>query len=142
MVTGPSGAGTTRIVEELVRLLEEAGLAEGLRLPPTGAGAAARLRAAWSTWFPPGSAPDLFRWELVSGLARDRGQAPDSCRVDAAEPGFEIVVMEQAGVIGDWRDLPRVRVWSHGIGLVLRDELAAVQAAPAPDVAALVDSAT
>lgn len=84
-VTGPGGAGTTRLVEELVRRLEEAGLAEGLRLPPTGAGAAGRLRAAWSTWFPPGSASDLFRWELCSGLARDRGQHPDSCRDDAEE---------------------------------------------------------
>jgi len=105
-VTGPSGAGTTRIVEELVRRLEEAGLAEGLRLPPTGAGAAGRLRAAWSTWFPPGSAPDLFRWELVSGLARDRGQAPDSCREDAAELQ-RLLAPEKAGAAPPRRAVAR-----------------------------------
>ncbi len=72
--------------------------------------------------------------EVAIALAEEvgvRGLAMFGGRVDPGEDGFDIQVMAQAGLEGDWRDLNRVRAWSHSIAVVLRSELAAVSGRPA-----------
>ncbi len=51
-----------------------------------------------------------------------RGLAMFGGRVDTAEVGFDIQVMTQAGLGGDWRDLGRVRSWSLAIAATLHAE--------------------
>ena len=51
-----------------------------------------------------------------------RGLAMFGGRVDTAEAGFDIQVMTQAGLGGDWRDLGRVRSWSLAIAATLHAE--------------------
>jgi menaquinone-dependent protoporphyrinogen oxidase len=64
--------------------------------------------------------------EAVAGLAEEigvRGSAMFGGRVGAEETGFDIQVMAQAGLTGDWRDLGRVRAWSHAIAMSVRADL-------------------
>jgi menaquinone-dependent protoporphyrinogen oxidase len=37
-------------------------------------------------------------------------------RVDADEDGFDLQIMTNAGLAGDWRDFRRIRAWARGIG--------------------------
>jgi menaquinone-dependent protoporphyrinogen oxidase len=90
--------------------------------------------------------------EAVVELADEigvRGSAMFGGRVAADEPGFDIEVMAQAGLTGDWRDLGRVRAWSHAIAIAIRSELDGIcdlAAGPAghghPDVTRMPDIAS
>ena len=53
-----------------------------------------------------------------------RGFAMFGGRVGADEAGFDIQVMAQAGLTGDWRNLGRVRAWSHALAMTIRNEAA------------------
>ena len=49
-----------------------------------------------------------------------RGRAMFGGRVDAQQDSFAMAIMAQAGLEGDWRDLPRVRGWALEIASALR----------------------
>ena len=49
-----------------------------------------------------------------------RGRAMFGGRVDAQQDSFAMAIMAQAGLEGDWRDLPRVRSWALEIASALR----------------------
>jgi len=64
--------------------------------------------------------------EIVAGLADEigvRGSAMFGGRVDTDEAGFDMEVMAAAGLQGDWRDLSRVRAWSHAVAVAIRAEV-------------------
>jgi menaquinone-dependent protoporphyrinogen oxidase len=80
--------------------------------------------------------------EAVAALSEEigvRGSAMFGGRVGADEAGFDIQVMAQAGLTGDWRDLGRVRAWSHALAMAIRSEPAA---AVDDELAATGDDAT
>jgi menaquinone-dependent protoporphyrinogen oxidase len=61
--------------------------------------------------------------EAVTALATEigvRGLAMFGGRVDTSEAGFDIQVMTQAGLEGDWRDLAKVRAWTHAVAAAIQ----------------------
>ena len=88
--------------------------------------------------------------EVVAGLADEigvRGSAMFGGRVDTDEAGFDMEVMAAAGLQGDWRDLSRVRAWSHAVAVAIRAEVAsqaavAAEAADSPEAAREAVAAT
>lgn len=83
-VTGPPGAGRTRLLEAFTHSLEVAGLGEGVRMQyAVASGTAVGLRGAWGRIAPTGSRRDLFVREIATSLARDRGVPLDQTKSDA-----------------------------------------------------------
>jgi menaquinone-dependent protoporphyrinogen oxidase len=59
----------------------------------------------------------------VDELADDigaRGRAMFGGRIDARQGGFAMAIMTEAGLEGDWRDMPRVRRWALQVAATLR----------------------
>ncbi len=79
-LTGPWGVGRTRLVEEFTRTLEEAGLAEGLRLDYSARQAPDRgLRGAWRRILPAAPNRETHVREVATLLGRDRGVSIAEC---------------------------------------------------------------
>lgn len=98
-ISGPWGVGTTRLVQELTRFVEEAGIGEGLRLDyAVGDGPERGLRGAWRRIVPPGSPGEVYTREVANLIARDRG-------IPLAE------AVQDARALGSWisppKDAPR-----------------------------------
>ena len=87
-LSGPEGAGRSRLVNELVRAMEERGVGEGVRMEyAVKNGPDAGLRGAWRRVLRPGEHRDLYLEDLAGLLARDRG-----CELSVAESDAARVV--------------------------------------------------
>jgi menaquinone-dependent protoporphyrinogen oxidase len=61
--------------------------------------------------------------EGVDALADEigaRGRAMFGGRIDAQQGGLAMAIMTEAGLEGDWRDMPRVRRWAQQVAATLR----------------------
>jgi len=71
--------------------------------------------------------------EEVAALAGEIGARTTTFggRVDPDEAGFDLQIMANAGLAGDWRDFGRIRAWARGIAvdvLVRATEVAGTEA--------------
>ncbi len=83
-LTGPRGVGRSRLVDDFLSALEQAGLGEGVPMDFGAAqGPQSGLRGAWRRIFPPGSKREPFISEIAGTLARDRGSTVGACLPDA-----------------------------------------------------------
>ena len=80
-LSGPEGAGRSRLVGEFTRAMEERGVGEGVRMEyAVKNGPDAGLRGAWRRVLRPGEHRDLYLEDLAMLLARDR-----ACELSVAE---------------------------------------------------------
>ncbi len=83
-ISGPWGAGRSRLVREFTQVVEQTGFSEGVRLDYSVAeGPGFGLRGAWGRVAPVGSKRDHYLSEVATMLARDRGAPVSDCIADA-----------------------------------------------------------